>query len=229
MKEMKTLRLVVDPEHLETAEAATSFSSGMGAISNTLFALLSPGDRVVSINDTYGGTNKLFIEFLPRFGIKVSLCDTNDHKAIETAIGQGCKALYLESPTNPTVKVVDLGRLAAALFARAHVQYAIGVDQELHLDARQPRHHRRNALQVEARQAAAIFRQLALALHHMDGDVGLPIHAGGEVLGRAGRNRRAGPSKARARGAVRTFPSGARRRFPRLRRRRRAGRGSGLR
>ena len=99
--------------NLETAEASTSFSSGMGAISNTLFALLSPGDRVVSINDTYGGTNKLFIEFLPRFGIKVSLCDTNDHKAIETAIGQGCKALYLESPTNPTVKVVDLGRLAA--------------------------------------------------------------------------------------------------------------------
>src|SRR5580658_6038023 len=59
---------------LETAEAATSFSSGMGAISNTLFALLSPGDRVVSIKDTYGGTNKLFIEFLPRFGIGVSLC-----------------------------------------------------------------------------------------------------------------------------------------------------------
>lgn len=99
--------------NLETAEAATSFSSGMGAISNTLFALLSPGDRVVSIKDTYGGTNKLFIEFLPRFGIKVSLCDTSDHKAIEAAIGQGCKAVYLESPTNPTVKVVDLGRLAA--------------------------------------------------------------------------------------------------------------------
>ena len=98
--------------NLETAAAATSFSSGMGAISNTLFALLSPGDRVVSIQDTYGGTNKLFIEFLPRFGIKVSLCDTNDHRAIEAAIGQGCKAVYLESPTNPTAKVVDLGRLA---------------------------------------------------------------------------------------------------------------------
>jgi cystathionine gamma-synthase len=99
--------------NLETADAVTSFSSGMGAISNTLFALLSPGDRVVSINDTYGGTNKLFIEFLPRFGIKVSLCDTNDHKAIEAAIAQGCKVVYLESPTNPTVKVVDLKRLAA--------------------------------------------------------------------------------------------------------------------
>jgi cystathionine gamma-synthase len=84
----------------------------MAAISNTLFALLSPGDRVVSIKDTYGGTNKIFVEFLPRFGIDVVLCETNDHKAIETAITEACKAVYLESPTNPTVKVVDLSRLA---------------------------------------------------------------------------------------------------------------------
>jgi cystathionine gamma-synthase len=99
---------------LEGAEAATSFSSGMAAISNTLFTLLSPGDRVVSIKDTYGGTNKLFVEFLPRFGIDVSLCDTTDHKAIEAAVAHGCKVLYLESPTNPTIKVVDLVRLASA-------------------------------------------------------------------------------------------------------------------
>jgi cystathionine beta-lyase/cystathionine gamma-synthase len=72
---------------LEGAEAATSFASGMAAISNTLFTLLSPGDRVVSINDTYGGTNKLFIEFLPRFQIQVKLCDTTDHAAIEAEIG----------------------------------------------------------------------------------------------------------------------------------------------
>lgn len=98
---------------LEMTEAATSFSSGMSAISNTLFALLTPGDRVVSIKDTYGGTNKLFREFLPRFGIDVSLSDTNDYAAIEAAISEGCRVVYLESPTNPTVKIVDLGRLAA--------------------------------------------------------------------------------------------------------------------
>ena len=107
--------------NLETAEAATSFSSGMGAISNTLFALLSPGDHVVSIKDTYGGTNKLFVEFLPRFGIKVSLCDTSDHNAIEAAIDRGCEALYLESPTNPTVKIVDLGRLSNVAHRRGAV------------------------------------------------------------------------------------------------------------
>jgi cystathionine gamma-synthase len=98
---------------LEGAEAGTSFASGMAAISNTLFTLLSPGDRVVSINDTYGGTNKLFVEFLPRFQINVALCDTTDHNAIEAAIAQGCKLLYVETPTNPTIKVVDIARLAA--------------------------------------------------------------------------------------------------------------------
>ncbi len=99
---------------LEGAEAATSFASGMAAISNTLFTLLSPGDRVVSIKDTYGGTNKLFIEFLPRFQIDVALCNTTDHEAIEREIAQGCKVVYLESPTNPTIRIVDIARLAAA-------------------------------------------------------------------------------------------------------------------
>jgi len=86
----------------------------MAAISNTLFTLLSPGDRIVSIKDTYGGTNKLFVEFLPRFQIEVSLCDTTDHRAIEAAIARGCKMLYLESPTNPTIKIGDIAQLAAA-------------------------------------------------------------------------------------------------------------------
>ncbi len=99
---------------LERAEAATSFATGMAAISNTLFTLLSPGDRVVSIKDTYGGTNKIFIEFLPRFGIEVSLCETDDHDAIEAEIARGCQVLYLETPTNPTLKVVDIERLSRA-------------------------------------------------------------------------------------------------------------------
>lgn len=99
---------------LEGAEAATAFATGMAAVSNTLFALLSPGDRVVSIKDSYGGTNKLFIEFLPRFGIEVTLCETTDHDEIEREITAGCRLLYLESPTNPTLKMVDIARLANA-------------------------------------------------------------------------------------------------------------------
>jgi cystathionine gamma-synthase len=99
---------------LEGAAAATSASTGMGIISSTLFTFLSPGDRIVSIKDTYGGTNVIFSQFLPRFQIDVALCDTSDHEAIEAEIAKGCQILYLESPTNPTVKIVDLARLAQA-------------------------------------------------------------------------------------------------------------------
>jgi cystathionine gamma-synthase len=99
---------------LEGAQAATSFATGMAAISATFFTFLRPGDRVVSIKDSYGGTNKLFTEFLPPFGVRVCLCDTTDLQQIEAQIDNGCKLLYLETPTNPTVKIVDIARLAAA-------------------------------------------------------------------------------------------------------------------
>ncbi len=99
---------------LEGAVAATSFATGMAAVSNTLFALLSPGDSVVSVKDTYGGTNRLFLEFLPRFGIAVELCETTDHEQFEAAVARGCDLVYLETPTNPTLKVMDIARLAAA-------------------------------------------------------------------------------------------------------------------
>jgi cystathionine gamma-synthase len=99
---------------LERAEAATAFATGMAAISGTLHTLLGPGDRVVSVKDTYGGTTKLFLEFLPRNDVEVDLIATDDHDAIEAAVAEGCDVLYLESPTNPTLKVLDLERLAAA-------------------------------------------------------------------------------------------------------------------
>jgi cystathionine gamma-synthase len=96
---------------LENAEDATSFSTGMAAISGTLFTLLRPGDRVVSLVDTYGGTNKIFSEFLPNFHIDAVLCPTTDHEYIIREVNKGAKILYLESPTNPTLKIVDLKRL----------------------------------------------------------------------------------------------------------------------
>ncbi len=99
---------------LEAADAATSFSSGMAAISNTLFTCLRPGDHVVSTKDSYGGTAKIFQEFLPQFQIDVTLCDTTDHEELEAAIATGCNLLYLETPTNPTLKITDIERLAKA-------------------------------------------------------------------------------------------------------------------
>jgi cystathionine gamma-synthase len=99
---------------LEDAEAATSFATGMAAISTTLFALLNPGQRSVSVKDTYGGTYLHFVDFLPRFGIECAVCETDDHAQIEAEIAKGCNLLYLETPTNPTLKVLDLPRLIAA-------------------------------------------------------------------------------------------------------------------
>lgn len=108
---------------LEGAEAATSASTGMAAISNTLHALLAPGKKVVSVKDTYGGTSKVFTDFLPAYDVDVALCDTIDFDAIESEVAKGCDILYLETPTNPTLKVIDIERLARA----GHEQGAVVV------------------------------------------------------------------------------------------------------
>ena len=99
---------------LEQAEAATSAATGMAIISNTLHTLCKPGSRVVSVKDTYGGTSKIFTDFLPRWDVEVDLADTTDFDAIERSVDAGCDVLYLETPTNPTLKVIDLDRLIAA-------------------------------------------------------------------------------------------------------------------
>ena len=93
---------------LEGAERGTSFTTGMAAISSTLLGLLSAGDRVVSVKDAYGGTYLLFTEILPRLGIDCAVVDTDDQDALDDAIAAGCDLLYLETPTNPTLKVLDL-------------------------------------------------------------------------------------------------------------------------
>jgi cystathionine gamma-synthase len=97
---------------LEGAEACTAFASGMAAVSNTLYSLLKSGDRLVTIKDTYGGTNQLFREFLPRAGIEVKICHTTDADQMESEIEKGCRVVYIETPTNPTLKVVDISRVS---------------------------------------------------------------------------------------------------------------------
>ena len=109
-----TLALEARLAALEGAEAAVAFSSGMAAISSTLLALLRPGARVVAGKDTYGGSHYLFQHTLPHWGVQVTLCDTTDAGAFTAAMAQGCDLLYLESPTNPMLKVQDIRQLAAA-------------------------------------------------------------------------------------------------------------------
>jgi cystathionine gamma-synthase len=108
---------------LEGAESATSFATGMAAINTTLFALLGPSQRAVTVRDAYGATFLHFTQILPRFGVICDVCETEDHEAIEASIRQGCDVLYLESPTNPTLKVLDLARLIQA----AHQVGAIAI------------------------------------------------------------------------------------------------------
>jgi cystathionine gamma-synthase len=99
---------------LEGAESATAFATGMAAISNTLFTFLRNQKRVVSVKDTYGGTSKLFLDFLPLNGVDVKLCGTEDHEELEREIAKGCDLVYLETPTNPTLKVIDIRRISDA-------------------------------------------------------------------------------------------------------------------
>jgi cystathionine beta-lyase/cystathionine gamma-synthase len=102
----------------EEAEAAILTASGLGAISTTCLALLSQGDRLLSIENLYGGTYMMFRNHLPRFGIEVDLFPVDRPAEAERRVTENTKVLYLESPTNPTLAVADLEAYAA--IARRH-------------------------------------------------------------------------------------------------------------
>ena len=106
---------------LEGAESATSFATGMAAISTTLFALLDPQKHAVTVKDAYGATYLHFTQILPRFGIHCHVLETGDTKKIEASIEENCHLLYLESPTNPTLKVLDLERLIGIANAKGAI------------------------------------------------------------------------------------------------------------
>ena len=103
---------------LEGVDAALTFASGMGAITTTIMALLKSGDHIVAQRDIYGGATKFFTQWLPKMGIETTLVDTTEYDQHARAIRPNTKLLYVESPTNPAVRVVDLKKIAA--LARQH-------------------------------------------------------------------------------------------------------------
>jgi cystathionine gamma-synthase len=103
---------------LEGMDAALTFASGMGAVTTTMMALLKSGDHVVAQRDIYGGVSKFLSQWLPKMGIETTFVDTNEYEQHERAIRPNTKLLHLESPTNPTLRVVDLKKVAA--IARQH-------------------------------------------------------------------------------------------------------------
>src|ERR1700730_13675822 len=98
---------------LEGADGALLFASGMGAITTSILALLKSGDHVVAQRDIYGGATKFFTQWLPKLGIETTLVDTTEYDQHARAIRPNTKLLYLESPTNPTVRIVDLHKATA--------------------------------------------------------------------------------------------------------------------
>jgi cystathionine beta-lyase/cystathionine gamma-synthase len=97
---------------LEAAEDCAVFSSGMAAISTAIINLVSPGDHIVSVRDLYGGTVGLFSDLMARFKVRTTFVESTNLGEIESAVKSDTKVLFLETPTNPTLKLVDLAKAA---------------------------------------------------------------------------------------------------------------------
>jgi cystathionine beta-lyase/cystathionine gamma-synthase len=102
---------------LEGAQHSLAFASGLGA-ETTLLLLLGPGDHVVYMEDVYGGTFRLFDKVLKRFGLTFSAIDASDLDAVERALSKKTRMVWLESPTNPLLRVVDID--AVSEIAHSH-------------------------------------------------------------------------------------------------------------
>ena len=100
---------------LESAQSALLFSSGMAAISSAILTVVRSGDHVVSMRDIYGATFEFMSEFLPKINVEVTFVDANRPEEINEAVSDNTKLVYLETPTNPTLKVVDIRKVKKQL------------------------------------------------------------------------------------------------------------------
>lgn len=96
---------------LEGGQWGLCFSSGLAA-TNALLDRLVPGDHVVAGNDLYGGTYRIFSKVFQRYGIEFTYVDTNDESALRGAIRENTRYVYLETPTNPLLRITDIARAA---------------------------------------------------------------------------------------------------------------------
>jgi cystathionine gamma-lyase/cystathionine beta-lyase len=109
---------------LENGKYGLCFSSGMGAI-DAVAKLLKPGDEVITGNDLYGGTYRMFTKVFANFGIKFHFIDLNNTHNIEQFITANTRLIWIETPTNPTMQVVDIA--ACAEISKKH-KLILGVD-----------------------------------------------------------------------------------------------------
>ncbi|QNM84472.1 aminotransferase class I/II-fold pyridoxal phosphate-dependent enzyme [Polaribacter pectinis] len=131
---------------MEGAEAGYAFATGMSAIFSTFAALLNAGDHVVSCRSVFGSTHSMFTKFLPKWNIETSYFKVDEVDLVESLIQENTKILYIETPTNPAVDILDLeliGKIAKKhklifivdnCFATSYVQQPIkfGADLVIH-------------------------------------------------------------------------------------------------
>ncbi len=103
---------------LESADNALLFSSGMAAITSIILSIVHAGDHVVSMRDIYGGTFEFMNEFLPTVNVTTTFVDASQPNAVRHAIREETKLVYLETPANPTMRLVDIRAVKKQLEGR---------------------------------------------------------------------------------------------------------------
>ncbi|MBL7876143.1 MAG: PLP-dependent transferase, partial [Cyclobacteriaceae bacterium] len=97
---------------LENGQDGLMFSSGMAAIMTSLFAMVKAGDHILFQHDLYGGTHHAALHELERYGMEYTMADVSDLKTFEKAIRKNTKVIYVETPSNPLLKITDLKAVA---------------------------------------------------------------------------------------------------------------------
>jgi cystathionine beta-lyase len=108
---------------LENGKHGLCFSSGLGAI-DAIIKLLNPGDEVISTNDLYGGSYRIFTKVFERYGIKFHFVSMEDPESISKYINERTKLIWAETPTNPMMNIIDITAIAAVA-KRHHVLFAV--------------------------------------------------------------------------------------------------------
>jgi O-succinylhomoserine sulfhydrylase len=103
---------------LEGAEAARAFATGMAAVTNAVMSLVRAGDHIIASRALFGGCRYVIEDFMPRWGVASTLVDGRDPKNFEAAMRPNTKAVFVETPTNPTLELVDIA--AVARITHAH-------------------------------------------------------------------------------------------------------------
>ncbi len=103
-----TKALEIEMAYLEKGDESLAFGSGMAATSTALFTLIRPGENVVASDTLYGGTHALFMEMYPKLGLEAREVDGTDVKNIESACDDKTRVIFIETPANPTLAIIDI-------------------------------------------------------------------------------------------------------------------------